>query len=207
MLAEWTAECGPDDPTLVVPWTDPATGAHFVNLRDEPYDIADIPEAEDHPALRRALRSLNASASAFLTAKCDAWTLYAEDGGEKLEALRLELDIADEEVAFGFGSYIDLVPRDRGIFASAHIFSERMDRIVRRAARLPHPYAALEATMRPCLVDLRAPLEGYCATLYLTGVGGDPETAAKRWEAALEDLVQLLREREWAIPVGSATID
>jgi hypothetical protein len=207
MLAEWTAQCGPDDPTLVVPWSDPETSAHFVNLRSDPFDLPEIIETENYPALRRALRSLNATASAFLTAKCDVWTLYAEEGGEKLEALRLELDVADEEVAFGMASYIDLVPRERMAFASAHIFSERLDRVVRRATRLPHPYAALEATMRPAVVDLRATLEGYCASLYITAVASDPETAARRWEAALEDVVHLLREREWAVPVGSATID
>ena len=207
MLAEWTAACGPDDPTLVVPWSDPDSGTRFVNLREEPFDLPEIVETENYPALRRALRSLNAPASAFLTAKCDAWTLYAEEGGEKLEALRMELDAGDEEVAFGLGSYIDLIPRERALFASPHIFGGRLDRIVRRASRLPHPYAALELTMRPALVDLKATLEGYSASLYLTGVAGDPETAARRWEAALEDLVHLLREREWAVPVGSATID
>jgi len=207
MLAEWTAECGPDDPVLVVPWSDPASGARFVNLRAEPYDLAEVPEADAYPALRRALRALNAQGSAFLTAKCDAWTLYAEDGAEKLEALRLDLDVSDEEVAFGFGSYIDLVPRERTLFASAHVFSERLDRMIRRATRLPHPYAALEATMRPALVELRGVQEGYSVTLYITGVAGDPDTAAKRWEAALEDIVHLLREREWAVPVRSATID
>ncbi|HLI76658.1 MAG TPA: hypothetical protein VKV02_06895, partial [Acidobacteriaceae bacterium] len=192
---------------LVVPWSDPASGARFVNLRAEPYDLAEVPEADAYPALRRALRALNAQGSAFLTAKCDAWTLYAEDGAEKLEALRLDLDVSDEEVAFGFGSYIDLVPRERTLFASAHVFSERLDRMIRRATRLPHPYAALEATMRPALVELRGVQEGYSVTLYITGVAGDPDTAAKRWEAALEDIVHLLREREWAVPVRSATID
>ncbi|HLI77168.1 MAG TPA: hypothetical protein VKV02_09500, partial [Acidobacteriaceae bacterium] len=200
MLAEWTAECGPDDPVLVVPWSDPASGARFVNLRAEPYDLAEVPEADAYPALRRALRALNAQGSAFLTAKCDAWTLYAEDGAEKLEALRLELDVADEEVAFGMGSYIDIVPRERSLFASAHVATDRLAKIVRRATRLPHAHVALELTLRPALVDLKAPLEGYSATLYLTAVAADPETAARRWEAALEDLVHLLREREWAVP-------
>ncbi len=207
MLAEWTAECGPDDPTLVVPWSDPDAGTRFVNLREEPFDLPEIIETESYPALRRALRSLNAPGSAFITAKCDAWTLYAEEGGEKLEALRLELDVADDEVAFGHGSYIDLIPRERALFASPHIFSGCLDRMVRRATRLPHPYAALELTMRPALVDLKSTLEGYSASLYLTAVAGDPETAARRWEAALEDTVRLLREREWGVPVGSATID
>ncbi len=207
MLADWTAACGPDDPILVVPWSDPETGAHFFNLRAEPFELADVPEAEAYPAMRRALRSLNASASAFLTAKCDVWTMYPEVAGEKLEALRLELDLSDEEVAFGVGGYIDLVPRERSLYASAHVATDRLSRLARRAARLTHDHAALELVLRPAMVDLKAPLEGYSATLYVTAVAADPETAARRWEAALEDVVHLLREREWAVPPGSATID
>jgi hypothetical protein len=207
MLAEWTAACGPDDPTLVVPWSDPESGAHFVNLRDNPFDLPEVFETEVYPGLRRALRALNAPTSAFLTAKCDAWTLYPEIAGEKLEQLRLELDLFDEDVAFGMGSYIDLLPRERSRFASAHVATDLVARIVRRANRLPHQYASLELTLRPALVDLKTPLEGYSATLYLTAVASDPETAGRRWEAALEDIVHLLREREWAVPPGSATID
>ena len=207
MLADWTAACGPDDPVLVVPWSDSASAAHFVNLRTDPFDVAEIVEADAYPALRRALRSLNASHSAFLTAKCDAWTLYAEVAAEQLELLRLELDVEDEDVAFGMACYIDLLPRERSLFASAHVATDLLARLTRRALRLPHPYAKLELTLRPALVDLKAPLEGYSATLYLTAVAADPETAGKRWEAALEDVVHLLREREWAVPPGSATID
>ena len=207
MLAEWTAACGPDDPTLEVPWSDPATGARFVNLRTHPFDLPEVFETEIYPGLRRALRSLNAANSAFLTAKCDAWTLYPEVAAERLEQLRLELDLFDEDVAFGMGCYIDLLPRERSLFASAHVATDRLARIVRRVTRLPHDFAAFELTLRPAMVDLTAPLEGYSATLYLTAVAADPETAARRWEAALEDIVNLLREREWAVPQGSATID
>ncbi len=216
MYAEWSAACGTDDPIVVVPWADPAGGAHFVDLRAEPFDIAEISEAEDHPALRRALRSLNASGSGFFTSKCDAWTLSPEEGGEKLEAMRLDLDLLDEEASFGFGSYIDILWRERSIFASAHQASGRLDRLVRRAVRLPHAEAALEAVLRPAVIAERgenngpAPrgaLEGFASTLYVTAVAGDPETAGKRWEAALEAVVDLLREREQALPPGSATID
>ena len=207
MLADWTAACGPDDPVLVVPWNDPAGGAHFVNLRAEPFDIAEIFEAEIYPALHRALRSLNASTSAFLTAKCDVWALYSEVAAERLESLRLELDLADEEVAFGTACYIDLLPRERSLFASAHVATDLLSRLVRRTARLPNPYAAVEFTLRPAVIDLKAALEGYSATMYITAVAGDPDTALRRWETALEDMVHLLREREWAVPPGSATID
>ena len=179
----------------------------FIDLRADPFGVDEIPEAEAYPALGRALRALNGTTSGFLTAKCDVWTLYPEVAAERLESLRLELDVADEDVAFGMACYIDLLPRERRLFASAHVATDLLARLARRATRLPHPQAALELTLRPALVDLTAPLEGYSATLYLTAVAADPETALRRWEAALEDTVHLLREREWAVPPGSATID
>ncbi len=211
MFAEWTAECAADDPMIVVPWADPKGSAHFIDLRAEPFDIAELPEAENYPALRRALNSLNAPGSAFLTSKCDVWTLSPEDGGEKLEALRLELDVGDEDAAFGFASYIDVLWRERTVFASAHRSSGRLDRLVRRASKLSHAEAAFEAVLRPAIADLdRHPggaLEGFGATLYVTAIAADPETAMRRWEAALEAMVHLLRERDHALPPGSATID
>ncbi len=210
MLAEWSAACGADDPAMVVPWSGPSDSGGtvcFLDLRAEPFDLAEVAEAEQYPSLRRALRSLNATRSPVFTSKCDVWTLSPEEGGEKLESLRLELDLDDDNVAFGLSSYIDILWRERSVFASAHIASERLARLTRRAARLPHNEAAFEAILRPAVVDTRAPLEGFGASLYVTAVAGDPETALRRWEAALDSLVALLREREQAVPPGSATID
>jgi hypothetical protein len=207
MLSEWNAECSHDDPTLIVPWHDDATGARFFDLRAEPYDIAEIPEAEHNPALARALRSLNATRSPFLTAKCDLWQLDAAHHGDQLEALRLELLLDEQDVPFGVASYIDLLWRERSVFASAHQQQDRLDRIVRRAERLPHAEAALVCTLRPALLDLNGPLEGFAVTLYLTAVGPEPEIAARRWELALDDLVTLLRSKELEPARGSATID
>lgn len=192
---------------MVVPWSDPESTVRFLDLRAEPFDLGEVIEADQYPSLRRALRSLNAPRSPVFTSKCDVWTLSPEDGGEKLEALRLELDLEDEEVAFGLSSYIDVLWRERAVFASAHVATGRLTRLARRAARLPHTEAAFEAVLRPAVVDLRGPLEGFGATLYITAVAADPDTARARWEAALDSLVSLLREREQAIPPGSATID
>lgn len=192
---------------MVVPWSDPGGAARFLDLRAEPFDLGEVAEADQYPTLRRALRSLNAPRSPVFTSKCDVWTLSPEDGGEKLESLRLELDLDDDEVAFGHSSYIDVLWRERSVFASAHVATGRLARLARRAARLPHTEAAFEAVLRPAVVDLRGPLEGFGATLYVTAVAGDPETAQSRWEAALDSLVALLREREQGIPPGSATID
>jgi len=207
MLSEWTAECSHDDPTLVVPWSDEATGARFIDLRTEPYDIAEITEAEHNPTLSRALRSLNATRSPFLTAKCDAWTLSATDHADALENLRLELMLSDEDTIFGFASYIDLLWRERSVFASPHQQQDRLDRIVRRAQRLQHPEAALECVLRPAFLDLAGPLEGFSVSLYVTALGPEPEIARRRWELAMDDIVALLRGKELEPARGSATID
>jgi hypothetical protein len=207
MLSEWTAECSHDAPTLVVPWSDPASGARFIDLRAEPYDIAEIPEVEHNPTLARALRSLNATRSPFLTAKCDAWLLSAGSHAETLEALRMELMLHDEDVRHGFASYIDILWRERSVFASAHHQQDRLDRIVRRAQRLQHPEAALECVLRPAFLDLNGPLEGFSFTLYVTAVGPEPELARERWDLAMDDIVSLLRSKELEPARGSATID
>jgi hypothetical protein len=210
MLSEWKAECGHDAPTLIVPWSDAATGARFIDLRAEPYDIAEIAEAEHNPTLSRALRALNATRSPFLTAKCDAWTLSMsaqDETSETLQVLHMELMLAAEDASFGFASYIDLLWRERSVFASAHQQQDRLDRIMRRAHRLQHPEAALECVLRPALLDLTGPLEGFCVTLYLTAVGPEPETARRRWELAMDDVVALLRGKDLEPARGSATID
>ena len=205
MLADWSAECSADDPHLVIPWSDPNSHAHFVNLREEPYDIAEIPEAEHFPALGRALRALNATRSPFLTAKCDAWPLTATD--PTLESLRLELDLDPDHIHVGFASYIDLIWRERAVFASAHHQQDRLDRITRRAQKLSHPQAALECILRPAMLDLSGALEGFAITLYVTALGPDAETASQNWAAALEDVVHLLRSRDLEPARGSVTID
>jgi hypothetical protein len=209
MLADWSAECSADAPTIVVPWQDPDSDARFIDLRAEPYDIAEIPEAEQFPALGRALRALNATRSPFLTAKCDAWPLGKEDAEDAstLESLQLQLDLDPQHARFGFSSYIDVLWRERAVFASAHHQQDRLDRITRRAQKLPHSEAALECVLRPAVLDLTGPLEGYAMTVYITALGADAEAALHAWAAALEDVVHLLRAKELEPARGSATID
>jgi hypothetical protein len=219
MLSEWTAECSLDAPTLIVPWSadeqeNPplaGMGARFIDLRTNPYDIAEIPEAEHNPTLARALRSLNATRSPFLTAKCDTWTLSATPSASEhedaLEALRLELFLHEDDALYGYASYIDLLWRERSVFASAHQQQDRLDRIVRRAQRLPHAEVGLECVLRPAVLDLSGPLEGFAVTFYLTALGPDSDVARRRWELAMDDVVTLLRSKELEAARGSATID
>ena len=194
MLASWSVECGADDPVLVVPWSD-ASGLHFVDLRENPYDLDQIAEAEAHPALMQALRALNATRSPVFTAKCDAWAMDADE----LEAMQLELGLIAAEGPAGFTSYIDLIWRERPMFVSFHHQEQRLQRLGRLLDPLDHPFAGVEAVLRPALVDLTGPQEGFAVTLYVKALGTDAAHAYEHWTRALEAVVTVLRSKELSL--------
>jgi hypothetical protein len=192
MFSEWSVECGQDDPVLVVPWSDPENpGRQFIDLRENPYDLDWVEEATEHPPLLHVLRALNAPRSPVYTAKCDVWKLDSSELG----ALRFELNLIPEDASSGIASYIDLIWRERSIFASLHQHEQLMDRVVRLAAALEHPYAALECTLRPAMIDFSGPQEGFAISLYVKAVGHNSEAAKEHWGAALADIAALLRGR------------
>jgi len=197
MLSEWSAESSADDPVVVVPWSDPSDSTgnrRFVDLRENPYDLDHLPEAELYPPLMHALRALNAARSPVFTAKCDAWPLDAEE----LDALRVELDVSAEESQAGFGSYIDVLWRERSLFASFHLQEQMLHRLTRHASPLEHPYAMLDCVIRPAMVDLTGPQEGFAVSLYIKAVGHDVPSAEANWAAALDAVVALLRSKDLA---------
>lgn len=196
MHAEWSAECSAEDPVLVVPWQDPSGKSAFVDLRANPYDFDSIHEAEQHPPLMQALRALNATRSPVFTAKCDAWPLNSEE----LSQLRLSLDAdpasAPAGTSFGFASYIDLVWRRPTTFTSFPQHERMLRRLIRLAAPLSHPAAALDCVLRPAVVDLNGAREGYAVSLYIKALGPDPHSAEVEWAAALDSIVALLRSKD-----------
>jgi hypothetical protein len=197
MLSEWSAECSADDPVLVVPWSDPADPSgnrRFIDLRENPYDLDHLPEAEHYPAMMHALRALNAARSPVFTAKCDAWPLE----GEELDALRLNLGQVVDDTAAGFGSYIDILWRERSRFTSFHQQEQMLHRLTRHTALLDQPAAMLDCVLRPALVDLAGPQEGFAVSLYVKALGHDPQSAEENWATALEAVVALLRSKELA---------
>jgi hypothetical protein len=194
MLAEWSAECSAEDPVLVVPWKDPDGSAAFVDLRANPYDFDAIPEAEQYPPLMQALRALNATRSPFFTAKCDAWPLEADE----LEQLQLNFDAEAAEAPAGFASYVDLVARERSLFTSFHRHEQILRRLTRLAAPLDHPAAALDCVLRPALLDLDGPQQGYAFSLYVKVLGVDTQAALTEWAAALDAVVALVRSKDLA---------
>jgi len=198
MLSERSAECSADDPVLVVPWSDASDSTgnrRFIDLRENPYDLDHLPEAEHYPPLMHALRALNAARSPVFTAKCDAWPLDAEE----LDALRANLDINADEAPAGFGSYIDMLWRERSLFASFHLQEQMLHRLTRHAASLEHPYALLDCIIRPAMVDLTGPQEGFAVSLYVKAVGHDERSAEENWASALDAVVVLVRSRDLAL--------
>jgi hypothetical protein len=193
MLAEWSVECSADDPVLVVPWKDPEGKSAFIDLRANPYDFDAIPEAEQHPPLMQALRALNASRSPVFTAKSDAWWI----AGEELSGLQINLDAEPEEACSGFASYIDLVCRDRSLFASFHQHEQLLHRLTRLAAPLEHPTAALDCVVRPAVVDLQGPQEGFAISLYVKALARDQSSALEEWAVTLEAVVALVRGKDF----------
>lgn len=195
MVFDWSAECSADDPVLVVPWSDPDDPARrFIDLRENPYDLDEIAEAAERPALMHALRALNAPRSPVFTAKCDAWPLDADELGQ----VQLTLDHAAVEAPVGFGSYIDLLWRERSIFVSVHRQEQLLDRLARLAEPLHQPYALAECVIRPALVDLDSPQEGFAISLYIKALGHNEEAAEENWAAALAAIVALLRGSGWS---------
>jgi hypothetical protein len=197
MLSEWSVECAADDPVLVVPWSDPADPSgnrRFVDLRENPYDLDHLPEAELYPPLMHALRALNAARSPVFTAKCDAWPL----DGEELDALRLNLDVLVDDTAAGFGSYIDILWRERSLFTSFHQQEQLLHRLTRRAATLDHSAVMLDCVLRPALIDLTGPQEGFAVSLYIKALGHDRHSAEENWASALESIVGVLRGKDFA---------
>lgn len=202
MLAEWSVEASADDPVLVIPWSDPSDPSgnrRFIDLRENPYDLDHLPEAELHPPLMHALRSLNAPRSPVFTAKCDAWPLHPKQDADELETLRLNLDIFDDashDVSDGFVSYIDILWRERSIFTSFHQHEQLLHRLTRHAAPLHHPYAMLDCVLRPALVDLTVPQEGFALSLYIKALGHDPQAAEENWASALDAVVGLVHSKD-----------
>ena len=197
MLVEWSAECSAEDPALVIPWSDPANpDRRFIDLRENPYDLDSLEETAEHPPLLHALRALNATRSPVFTAKCDAWPL----GDDELDHLRLNLDHGAEEVPTGFASYIDLLWRERAVFASFHRQDQLLHRLARMAATLDHPYAMAEGIIRPALVDFAGPQEGFAVSLYVKALGHSQQTAKDNWASALASVVALVRSRAMMLP-------
>jgi|SRR5579859_776644 len=198
MEADWTVALAPGDPVITVPWAATGNGVRtckFVDLRLGAHLVDEIEEARSNSALRSALLTLNEARSPLWTAKCDVWTSSADAGAEPLDPY--EMDTEASEVAFGAGSYIDLLPRDIS-FPAGFERQERWIRAITEALRAtPASAARVELVLR------RAEVEGalgFAVTWFVEGCGSTAQRAGQRWAEALDLALAVVMDVRLMVP-------
>jgi hypothetical protein len=90
------------------------------------------------------------------------------------------------------------VLRERSQFTSFPQHEQIMRRLTRMALPLDVPWAMLECVLRPALLDLDGPQEGFALSLYVKATGVSEQDAVDGWKCALEAVVALLRSKEFS---------
>lgn len=185
MDCDWTVACGVGDAVVVLPWHNADGSLRFIDLRERPDAIDQIPEARLYPALANALRRCNLPNGNIFTAKCDVWDYPAR--------------LFDAEDLPGFacarGSYLDLLPRDQDAFSNFNQCESILKRWTIASRAIDMEDARAEWVLRPAQIfaaDSSNGRYGYAVTLYCWGYGSTPEEAAAAWSRALDALSLLL---------------
>jgi hypothetical protein len=189
MDSDWTVACAADDPEVVIPWAGKDASLRFLDLRQSPEAIQDIPEAAEYPCIAAALRRWNQPDALLFTAKCDVWSYPA-----KL------FDAEDlPEFAFARGSYIDLLATDPARYSDFEACERQLRAWTEMARSINLPACRSEWTLRPArifpVVSSPSPAansshDGFATTLYTWGYGDSPETAAVAWDFAVRALIE-----------------
>ncbi len=202
MEADWSVEIGADLPSITVPWS--AEGLAFIDLRQAAASessrsssaqssmpvlppalseslAATLPEAQQCPALGRALAHLNSAHSQVYTSKCDVWTLTADD----LDPLEMESTSAS--CLAGLACYIDLVRSGEAAFEPFAQQEAWLRRTTRTLRATPAAHARADLVLRSASIATTnaAPRDAFAITLYITGCGNNPATAQANWQQAL----------------------
>ncbi len=195
MNADWSVACGADDPLVVVPWSGISRTSEdgpiaYIDLREQPGRLNEIPEANQHTCVAAALRRWNRNDSPLFTAKCDVWEYPA--------------DLFDAEDLAGFrfarGSYIDLISRDPKVFSNFSACEQMLKVWTGRARAIDLPQGRCEWTLRSARVfsssqmsvnaaPTQAWTDGFATTLYVWGYGASEAEAAAAWSEALTALI------------------
>jgi len=183
MDADWSVELGAEDPALEFPWSASDDSVRYVDLRQRPEAIREIPEAARYPELGEFLLIVNAPSDKWLTAKCDVWV---DDELGEAESIY--------DATLKHGCYVDLIACDSGTRFSF----ERHERWVISAALAlsgENEHAvACELIVRRCWYqnDSDNSRSGFYITLYLFGYGHSEAEAHIHWAAGLRQLAPLL---------------
>ncbi len=183
MDADFAVELGEGDAVLDLPWSADG-GPSYLDLKRHPELLPGLQECVWYPELADFLRGVNSSASAFESAKCDAWCTS---------------EMLPEDEAFGaalkFGSYVDLLFSSedaRFSFPQHEEFARSLSSLLKRAPEMP---CAAEFLIRRCYFQQSTQVQtGYYVTFYLFGYGDEEEQARQRWAIGLKLVENALRQ-------------
>jgi hypothetical protein len=187
MFADWSVVMGADDPVVAVPWADESGRTGYINLRESPENINQIPEAAAHPALATVLRLWNTKDIPWRTLKCDVFILEQD----KLHELTFDLDIEKSQAAFGFTSYIDVAFNAPQNFSSFKFHEDLLRTLTASAEAVEIPNATAEFVLRRCILP-DSSAEGFCISIYINGVASTQASAYEQWSTALTAQAQPL---------------
>jgi hypothetical protein len=199
MQSDFSVEMAREDAVLELPWKSEDGTLYYVDLKDDPARIDEIPELIDLPELKVFLLRVNRKDLPLQSVKCDAWfssEIYPEE--------------AIFEAKYKFSSYVDLVftsSETRCSFEQHESFARKTcallqkapeigsssEFVVRRCYYPSHQSSGKDAISRnncasgsesPCSAD-----EGFSLTAYVSGFGMDRAEAHQRWAIGLQ-LVQ-----------------
>lgn len=178
MEADWELEVGPSAPLIDALWPG------FVDIRKIPELARQLPEVSLLQGLDDALVRLNGVDSPVWTAKCDVWLL---DAGE-FDAD--EMDASPESAAYGWGCYIDLLPKSDQQWIAPVMATSWCKRICGLLHGVPISCCRVDLVVRsaaitPARIDIGM-------TAYLTASGPTAENANRVLQAALNKFVEAL---------------
>jgi hypothetical protein len=179
MLVDWSVELGRDDSALELPWSSANGAVRYLDLKNHPELLREIPEAVAHPELAAFLGRINAAEFPLQTAKCDAWATQ---------------EILPEEEIFRadhkFAAYVDLLYCDE----AARVAFERHEELAQSLCKLlkhaPEIAASVEFVIRRCYFHGEAresgdSTSGFYVTAYVSAFGHNESEARKQWTIAL----------------------
>jgi hypothetical protein len=115
MHVDSSIELGRNDPALEFPWASDDGSIHYVDLKNNPALIDDIPEAGNYRELRDFLLRLNAPRFPLQTAKSDIWITHEILPEEEIFAAPqklvsyVDLVFSSPEPRFSLDSHLELV--------------------------------------------------------------------------------------------------
>lgn len=170
MEADWSVEIGAQEHCIDTSW------AGLVDLRSSTSVIDDLEEAR-HPALRKALLTLNSSDSGLFTTKCDIWTLAKEEiDPDEFGAVR-------ETANTGLACYIDILNGSSVRFESFSYHEALIRNLTAYLRQIELTNGRVDIVLRAAVDTER---QGYGLTVYSAGCGTDHAEAYAAWEAVIK---------------------